>query len=167
VCFWKNCFARFFPPFFGHYICVNIKIHFSHFFSTIFFQNFTCIIRMLLEKLFSAFFPPIFWSRYSCDYKKRFSHFFPTIFFPNFFDRTIRVFLQKLFRAFISPHFLVTIFVWMFKNDLDIISDDLFPNIFWSHYSCVFGKIVSVVFFSAIFWSRYSCEYKKRFSHFF
>jgi len=59
VCFWKNCFPRFFPPFFGHDIRVNIKNVFSQFFTTIFIPTFFAgTIGLFLEKLFRGFFPP-------------------------------------------------------------------------------------------------------------
>ena len=93
VCFWKNCFSRFFHPFYGHDIRVNTKHVFFSFFSDDIFPFFVRTIRVFLEKLFRAFFVLIFSSRYSCEYKKRFFALFTDDFFPTFLARSILVFL--------------------------------------------------------------------------
>ena len=112
LCFWKNCFALFFPsPFFGHGIRVNIKKLFRTFFRRFFPHFLIALFVCFWKNCFASFFPPIFWSRCSCEYKKTFFAVFSDNFFSNYFVRTIRVFLGKLFRAFCSLHFLVTIFV--------------------------------------------------------
>ena len=116
--FWK-LFSRVFPPILGHDIHVIIKYVFSHFFPTIFSPTYISrTIRVFREKLFRAYFSPHFWSRYSCEYKKRFFGIFCGFFFP----------------IFCSHYFALS-------------SNDFFPNIYFSHYSCVSGNIVSRVFF--------------------
>ena len=136
MCFWKNCFARFFPPFFwSRYSCEYKKTFFSLFpddFSPTYFARTT---RVFLEKLFRAFFPPFFGNDNRVNIKKLFSHFFPTIFSPTFFARTIRVFLEKLFRAFFThPIFWSRYSCEYKKTFFALFSDDFFPNIFCSHY---------------------------------
>jgi len=149
--------------FFGLDIRVKIKNCFCAFLRRYFFHFFARTIRVFLEKLLRSFCPPIFWSRYSCEYKKMFFALFSDDFFPSFFAHTIHVFLQKLFRAFISFYFLVTIFVWIFINDLGIFFRRFFSQNFLHALFLWLWKNCFARFFSAIFWSRYSCEYKKIF----
>ena len=161
MCFWKNCFARFVPPFFGHDIRVNIKKRFSHFFPTIFFPTFCSHYSNASGKIVSSVFSHIFSARYSCEYKKTFfalffDDFFPIIFCSHylcdpakivsrvylilFFGHDIRVNIYKRFSHFFPaifvPKFLLALFLCFWKN--------------------CFAR-----FFPAIFWSRYSCEYIK------
>jgi len=105
VFFWKNCFARFFPPFFGQDIRVNIKNVFSHFLETIFAQHFLTALFVCFWKNGLARFFPFFGHDFRVNIKNVFLLFFGSIFFPTFFAGTIRVFLEKLFRAFFSPIF--------------------------------------------------------------
>ena len=113
-------------------------------------------------KICFARFPPFIGRDIRVNIKIVFSPFFPTIFFPTFFVRTSRVFLENLFRAF-SPPLFGSRYSCEYKNRcFALFPDDLFSHIFFSHYSCVSGKVVSRVF-PPIFWSRYSCENKKGF----
>ena len=111
--FLVNLFRSFPPPFFGsRYSCEYKKRLFALFpddlFSHIFCSHYSCVS----GKLVSRFFSPLLGHYIRVNIKKRvFLHFFPNCFLQQFFARTIRVFLEKFFRAFFSPHFLVMIFV--------------------------------------------------------
>jgi len=111
VCFWKNCFARLPPPFFGHDIRVNIK---KLFFTLLFYDFFTTYfartIRLILQNLFRSFFTPFFGINIRVNVKNVFSHFFSTIFSKLFCSHYSCV-SGNIVSRFFSPHFLVTIFV--------------------------------------------------------
>ena len=101
------------------------------------------------------------------------------------------MFLEKLFRGFSPPIFLVLYSCEYKKRFFALFSDDFFPNSFVSHYSWICGNIVSRVFppifdhgihsniknafshfypkifFPNIFWSHYSCVSGKIVSVFF
>ena len=98
-------------------------------------------------KIVSCVFPPfIFWWRYSCEYKKTFFTLLSDDFSAKFFARTIRVFLEKLFRAFSPPQF--------FRHDIRMNITKRF-----SHF---FTTIFSPTLFAALF----VCLWKNCFARF-
>ena len=110
VCYWKNCFACFFPPIFRSRYSCEYKIQFFRTFCDDFFPFFFArTIGVFVKNCFARIIHRIFWSRYSYEYKKRsFALVFDDFF--SFLFCTISLFLEKLFRAFF-PLFLITIFV--------------------------------------------------------
>ena len=86
VCFWKNCFARFFPPIFlSRYSCEYKKTCFHTFLRRFFSQNFLLALFVCFWKNCFARFPPLFWSRYSCEYKTTCFRTFFRRYSPNIF----------------------------------------------------------------------------------
>ena len=130
VCFWKNCFVRFSPHFKSRYSC-NYKRHFfalfyDDFFPNIFCSHYWCVSGKIVTAFFSSHFLDtiLVWilKKFFSQFLRRFflnifcSHYFALFcddFFKIFFACNIGVFLEKLFRAFFSLHFLVTILVWI------------------------------------------------------
>jgi len=108
-------FRAFFPPFFGDDIRVNIKKFFGtfsvDFYPNIFCPDYSCTSVEIVSRVF---FPPFFGHDIRVNMKNVFSTSFRRS-FPIFFARTIRVFLEQIFRGF-------------------------FPLIFWSRYSCEYKK---------------------------
>jgi len=105
-------FSTFFPQLFGQDIRVNIKIVFSHFFTTIFFPNIFCSHYSFVSgKIVSRVsYATLFGHDIRVNIKYVFLHFFTWIFSQHFFARTIRAFMEKFLATF-SPQFLVTTLV--------------------------------------------------------
>ena len=126
---WQNCFTRFFPPFFGHDIRVNIKIVFSHFFqmifSYIFFSHYSCDSGLIVSRVF---FPAFFGIDIRLNIKNVFSHFFPTIFSQHFLMHYSCV-SEKLFRSFF-PFFWSRFSCEYKKRFFLLFSDDFFLTFF-------------------------------------
>jgi len=137
VCFWKYCFERFFPPFFGHDIRVNIKKVFSQFFTTIFIPPFSFWVYWFVSgKIVSRVFPPHFNSRYSCNYKKRFFALFYDDFFPNIFCSHYWCVSGKIVtRVFSPPFFGHDIRVYI-KNDVSQFFAKIFFQILFARTIC-------------------------------
>ena len=84
VCFRTNCFVRFFPPFFGYDIRVNIKNVFAHY-SDDFFPNIFCTHYSFISgKLVLRVFPTLLGHDIRVNIKNVLSHFFQTIVFLHF-----------------------------------------------------------------------------------
>ena len=166
MCFWKNVSLVFFLTLFGHDIRVNRKNIFSHFFPDNFFPNNFCSHYSLVSgKIVShVFFPAFSGHDIRVNIKNVFSDIFPTIFFQTFFARTIRVFLEKLFRACLPPFYGHDICVNTKKRFSALLPKDCFPNILCSHYSCVSRKIVSRFFSPPFFGHDILVNIKKRFA---
>ena len=131
---------------------MNIKKFFPSLSDDFFLTCFARTNRAFVEKLFRAFFfHPFFVHDIRVIIKNVFfallrrfcSHFLLALFvrfckncfarfFPPFFGHDIRVIIKNVF-----SHFFPTIF---------------FSNIFCSHYSCVYGKIVVVVVGVVVWW---------------
>ena len=134
------------PRFFGSRYSYEYKKRFFALFSDDLFPTFfACTIREFLEKLFHAFFPPFFGHDIRVNIKNVYSPFFPTIFFPHFLLALFLCFWKNCFELFFSifwPRYLCEYKKSFFRT----FFRRFFPNIFLSHYSCVFVNIVSRVF---------------------
>ena len=120
-------------------------------------------IRVFKEKLFRLFFPQFFGHDIRANIKSFFALF--SDFFP-FFPRTIHVFLEKLFRAFFPP-ILWSRYSCEYKKRFFAFFSEDFSQHFFSHYSCVSGKIVSCIFLSPFLGHDIRLNIKNVFSHLF
>ena len=124
------------------------------FYQNIFWMHYWCVSGNIVSRVFS----PIFGHDIRVNIKNLFSQFFATIFIPTFFLLALLVCFWKNCFAGFSTHFRSRYSCDYKKRFFALFSDDFFPKIFRSHYSCVSGKIVSRVF-SPMFWLPYSCAY--------
>ena len=76
------------------------------------------------------------------------------------------MYLEKLFRAFFSPHFWSRYSCEYKKVLSHLFPTIFFPNIFFAEFVCIW-KNCFARFFPHFIWSRYSCEYKKPFRTYF